>query len=84
MFWNCTWRTGLDELGKPAHGPIACCLWSKGPKEGLERSDDTFEAHFGRQMGSCPPRAVLFGCIEGRAKQAGVRPPDLVPHACAA
>jgi trimethylamine monooxygenase len=48
-------------------------LWSNGPKEGLEFADYTFEEHFGKQIASYPPRAVLFDYIEGRVKKAGVR-----------
>lgn len=48
-------------------------LWSNGPKEGLEFADYSFEEHFGKQIASYPPRAVLFDYIEGREKKAGVR-----------
>lgn len=72
--WNYTWRTGLDEYGEPVHGSMYRYLWSNGPKEGLEFADYTFEEHFGKQIGSYPPRAVLFDYIEGRVKRAGVRP----------
>ena len=72
--WNYTWRTGLDEYGEPVHGSMYRYLWSNGPKEGLEFADYSFEAHFGKQIASYPPRAVLFDYIEGRVKQAGVRP----------
>lgn len=71
--WNYTWRTGLDEFGEPVHGSMYRNLWSNGPKEGLEFADYSFEAHFGRQIASYPPRAVLFDYIQGRAKKAGVR-----------
>ncbi|RRH94238.1 NAD(P)/FAD-dependent oxidoreductase [Mesorhizobium tamadayense] len=72
--WNYTWRTGLDEFGEPVHGSMYRYLWSNGPKEGLEFADYTFEEHFGKQIASYPPRAVLFDYIEGRVKKAGVRP----------
>ncbi len=72
--WNYSWRTGLDEYGEPVHGSMYRYLWSNGPKEGLEFADYTFEVHFGKQIGSYPPRAVLFDYIEGRVKQANVRP----------
>jgi trimethylamine monooxygenase len=72
--WNYTWRTGLDEYGEPVHGSMYRYLWSNGPKEGLEFADYTFEEHFGKQIASYPPRAVLFDYIEGRVKRAGVRP----------
>ena len=48
-------------------------LWSNGPKEGLEFADYSFEAHFGKQIASYPPRAVLFDYIQGRVLKAGVR-----------
>jgi trimethylamine monooxygenase len=72
--WNYTWRTGLDEYGEPVHGSMYRYLWSNGPKEGLEFADYTFEEHFGKQIASYPPRAVLFDYIEGRVNRAGVRP----------
>jgi trimethylamine monooxygenase len=71
--WNYTWRTGLDEHGEPVHGSMYRYLWSNGPKEGLEFADYSFEEHFGKQIASYPPRAVLFDYIEGRVKKAGVR-----------
>ena len=72
--WNYSWRTGLDEYGEPVHGSMYRYLWSNGPKEGLEFADYSFEEHFGNQIGSYPPRAVLFDYIEGRVKKANVRP----------
>ena len=71
--WNYTWRTGLDEHGEPVHGSMYRYLWSNGPKEGLEFADYSFEEHFGKQIGSYPPRAVLFDYIEGRVIKARVR-----------
>jgi len=71
--WNYTWRTGLDEYGEPVHGSMYRYLWSNGPKEGLEFADYSFEEHFGKQIGSYPPRAVLFDYIEGRVNKAKVR-----------
>ncbi|RMF37531.1 MAG: NAD(P)/FAD-dependent oxidoreductase [Alphaproteobacteria bacterium] len=71
--WNYTWRTGLDEYGEPVHCSMYRYLWSNGPKEGLEFADYSFEEHFGRQIASYPPRAVLYDYIEGRVKKAGVR-----------
>ena len=72
--WNYTWRTGLDEHGEPVHSSMYRYLWSNGPKEGLEFADYSFEEHFGKQIASYPPRAVLFDYIEGRVNKAGVRP----------
>ncbi len=71
--WNYTWRTGLDEYGEPVHGSMYRYLWSNGPKEGLEFADYSFEEHFGKQIASYPPRAVLFDYIQGRVIKAGVR-----------
>ncbi|MFD1881534.1 NAD(P)-binding domain-containing protein [Paracoccus pacificus] len=71
--WNYTWRTGVDEYGEPVHCSMYRYLWSNGPKEGLEFADYSFEEHFGKQIASYPPRAVLFDYIEGRVKKAGVR-----------
>lgn len=71
--WNYTWRTGLDEYGEPVHGSMYRYLWSNGPKEGLEFADYSFEEHFGKQIASYPPRAVLFDYIQGRVQKAGVR-----------
>lgn len=71
--WNYTWRTGMDQHGEPVHSSMYRYLWSNGPKEGLEFADYSFDEHFGRPIGSFPPRAVLFDYIEGRVKKAGVR-----------
>ena len=71
--WNYTWRTGLDEYGEPVHCSMYRYLWSNGPKECLEFADYTFEKHFGRAIGSYPPRAVLADYIGGRARHYGVR-----------
>jgi len=71
--WNYTWRTGVDEYGEPVHGSMYRYLWSNGPKEGLEFADYSFEEHFGKQIASYPPRAVLFDYIQGRVEKAGVR-----------
>ena len=71
--WNYSWRTGLDEHGEPVHNSMYRYLWSNGPKEGLEFADYSFEEHFGKQIASYPPRAVLFDYIAGRVKKAGVR-----------
>ena len=71
--WNYTWRTGTDEHGEPVHGSMYRYLWTNGPKEGLEFADYSFEEHFGKQIASYPPRAVMFDYIEGRVKKAGVR-----------
>jgi trimethylamine monooxygenase len=72
--WNYTWRTGLDEHGEPVHGSMYRYLWSNGPKECLEFADYSFEEHFGKPIGSYPPRAVLWDYIKGRVEKAKVRP----------
>lgn len=71
--WNYTWRTGVDEHGEPVHCSMYRYLWTNGPKEGLEFADYSFEEHFGKQIASYPPRAVMFDYIEGRVVKAGVR-----------
>jgi len=71
--WNYSWRTGVDEHGDPQHCSMYRYLWSNGPKEGLEFADYSFEEHFGKQIASYPPRAVLFDYIQGRVIKAGVR-----------
>ena len=74
--WNYSWRTGTDEYGEPIHNSMYRYLWSNGPKEGLEFADYTFEEHFGKNIASYPPRAVLFDYIKGRVEKAGVK--DLI------
>lgn len=71
--WNYTWRTGSDEHGEPVHGSMYRYLWSNGPKECLEFADYSFEEHFGKPIGSYPPRAVLWDYIKGRVEKSGVR-----------
>jgi trimethylamine monooxygenase len=71
--WNYTWRTGLDEFGEPVHGSMYRYLWSNGPKECLEFADYSFEEHFGRPIGSYPPRSVLWDYMKGRIEKTGVR-----------
>ena len=71
--WNYSWRTGLDEHGEPCHASMYRYLWSNGPKECLEFADYSFEEHFGKPIGSFPPREVLFNYIIGRAERSGIR-----------
>jgi trimethylamine monooxygenase len=71
--WNYTWRTGTDEFGEMVHCSMYRYLWSNGPKEGLEFPDYTFEQHFKKNIGSYPPRAVLWDYINGRAEAADIR-----------
>ena len=79
--WNYTWRTGLDEHGEPVHGSMYRYLWSNGPKECLEFADYTFEEHFGRPIGSYPPRAVLWDYIKGRVEKVGRAQMGALQHA---
>ncbi len=67
--WNYTWETGTDAYGEPVHTSMYRRLWSNGPKENLEYPDYTFEDHFGRQIPSFPPRAVLYDYLQGRARK---------------
>ena len=71
--WNFSWRTGVDEKGHAVHGSMYKYLWSNAPKECLELSDYSFDEHFGRPIGSYPPRPVLLDYFDGRATKAGVR-----------
>ena len=71
--WNYNWRTGVDEAGDPCHGSMYRYLWSNGPKEGLEFADYTFKDHFGKDIASYPPRAVLFDYIKGRLEKTNFR-----------
>lgn len=71
--WLYSWRTGLDEHGEAVHSGMYRYLWSNGPKEGLEFADYSFEEHFGKQIASYPPRAVLWDYIKGRVEKADVR-----------
>lgn len=55
-----------------ARGTATC-----GPTgRSLEFADYSFEEHFGKQIASYPPRAVLWDYIKGRVEKAGVR--DLI------
>lgn len=71
--WNYTWRTGMDEHGENVHSSMYRYLWSNGPKECLEFADYSFDEHFGKAIGSYPPRAVLWDYIKGRVEKANVR-----------
>ena len=79
--WNYTWRTGLDEHGEPCHGSMYRYLWSNGPKECLEFADYSFDEHFGKPIGSFPPRIVLRDYIVGRAERSGLRDKIRFNHA---
>ncbi|KAL3690158.1 hypothetical protein R1sor_016467 [Riccia sorocarpa] len=57
-------RVGVDE-----HRSMYRDLYVNGPKELLEYADYSFEEHFGKPMGSCPPRSVLLNYIQGRANK---------------
>lgn len=71
--WNYTWQTGLDNFGEPVHCSMYRYLWSNGPKECLEFADYSFLEHFGKPIGSYPPRAVLWDYIQGRMMKTGLR-----------
>lgn len=71
--WNYTWQTGVDCHGEPVHSSMYRYLWSNGPKECLEFADYSFDEHFGRPIGSYPPREVLWDYIKGRVEKANVR-----------
>lgn len=71
--WNYTWRTGLDKNGESVHSSMYRYLWSNGPKEALEFADYSFDEHFGKPIGSYPPREVLWDYIKGRVEKANVR-----------
>lgn len=71
--WRYDWRTGSDEHGVAVHGSMYRNLWSNGPKECLEMSDYTFSEHFGgKEMGSFPPRAVIYDYLMGRVQKRGL------------
>ena len=63
----------LDNFGEPVHTSMYRYLWANGPKECLEFADYTFEEHFGRPIGSYPPREVLWDYIKGRVEKAQIR-----------
>lgn len=71
--WNYTWRVGLDQNNHPVHSSMYKYLWSNAPKECLEFGDYSFEQHFGRDIASYPPRAVLLDYITGRARLSNIR-----------
>ena len=71
--WNFSWRTGVDEKGHAVHSSMYKYLWSNAPKECLELADYSFDEHFGRPIGSYPPRPVLRDYFDGRATKADVR-----------
>jgi len=70
--WNYTWRTGLDANGEPVHSGMYSQLWSNGPKECIEFANYTFLQHFKKNIGSYPPRQVIYDYIVGRAKHFGL------------
>ncbi len=57
---------GLDEYGEYVHNSMYRYLWSNGPKEAsLEFPEYTFDDHYGKPIGSFPPREVIFDYIKG-------------------
>lgn len=67
--WNYSWHTGTDKYGENCHNSMYRYLWSNGPKEVLEYGDYTFADHFGRPIGSYPPRMVLRDYVLGRGRK---------------
>ncbi|KAL2632294.1 hypothetical protein R1flu_016980 [Riccia fluitans] len=62
--WNFSESTGVEE-----HGSMYKDLYINGPKEVNEYVDYSFEEHFGKPIGSYPPRSVLLDYIKGRANK---------------
>ncbi len=63
----CDSSPGLDEHGEYVHNSQYSQLWSNGPKEAsLEFPEYTFEDHFGRPIGSFPPRDVIWDYLSGK------------------
>jgi len=67
--WNYSWHTGTDKYGEQCHNSMYRYLWSNGPKEVLEMGDYTFAEHYGRPIGSYPPRMVLKDYVLGRGRK---------------
>jgi len=67
--WNYTWRTGLDAHGEPVHNSMYKQLFSNTPKECIELVDYTFQDHFGKPVGSYPPRESLYKYVMARFKK---------------
>jgi len=67
--WNYSWHTGTDKYGELCHNSMYRYLWSNGPKEVLEMGDYSFDDHFGKPIGSYPPRVVLRDYVTGRGKK---------------
>lgn len=67
--WNYSWRTGLNAHGEPVHNSMYKQLFSNTPKECIEMADYTFQDHFGKPVGSYPPRESLFNYIMTRFRQ---------------
>ena len=75
--WNYSSRIGLDKYGEPVHASQYLDLFSNGPKECLEFPDYTFDQHFGKNIGSFPPRQVLRDYLEGYWKFHGISKTDI-------
>ncbi|KAG6555409.1 hypothetical protein Mapa_002636 [Marchantia paleacea] len=71
--WNYSWQTGVGHDGEPVHSGMYRNLWSNGPKECLEFADYSFAEHFGKAIGSFPPRPVVADYIKARAEKSGMR-----------
>merc|ERR1711879_833701 len=64
--WNFSWHVGSDKHGELVPNSMYRYLWSNGPKECLEYPDYSFEQHFGKEIPSYPPRAVIYDYMLGR------------------
>jgi len=64
--WNFSWHVGSDKHGELVPNSMYRYLWSNGPKECLEYPDYSFEQHFGKEIPSYPPRAVIYDYLKGR------------------
>lgn len=56
----------MDQNGKNVHGSMYPHLWSNAPKESFEVPNYTFDEHFGKPIGSYPPRAIIEDYLKGR------------------
>ncbi|BFI13934.1 trimethylamine monooxygenase [Marchantia polymorpha subsp. ruderalis] len=67
--WKFEEGKGVDEHGEIVHGSMYRDLYINGPKEVNEYVDYSFEEHYGKVIGSYPPRPVLLSYIRGRAEK---------------
>lgn len=71
--WIYSWQTGVDERGEPVPGSMYRDLYALGGKEVAEYHDYSYEEHFGKPIGSYPPRAVILDYLRGRARQTNAK-----------